>query len=164
MKVEKVEVVLKGTASSRRGGSPRQRLPFPRRRKDTIEGVSGSPRHLYWRHLEGSDFWRGNTLFVETPEPGPTRKASPNRNPGTLGLFLFIFRVIKFSFFKNVATRIPGPTRMADPNRIPVYSDIFNYLVKTCSLCYFSLGFRFTRKHFQMVDSQTFTFHKIQLQ
>ena len=37
---------------------------------------------------------------VVTPEPGPTRMASLNRNPGMLGLFLFIFRVIKFSFSK----------------------------------------------------------------
>ena len=34
---------------------------------------------------------------IATPEPSPTRSTSPNRNPGTLGLFLFIFRVIKFS-------------------------------------------------------------------
>ena len=37
---------------------------------------------------------------VATPKPGPTRLADLNRNPGTLGLFLFIFRVIKFSFSK----------------------------------------------------------------
>ena len=39
-------------------------------------------------------------VSVATPEPSPTRSASPNGNPGTLGLFLFIFRVIKFSFSK----------------------------------------------------------------
>ena len=35
---------------------------------------------------------------VATPELGSTRLADPNRNPGTLGLFLFIFHVIKFFF------------------------------------------------------------------
>ena len=67
-------------------------------------------------------------------------------------------------FFKSVVTRIPGSTRRADPNRSSVYSDVFNYLIKTFSLCYFSLGFRFARKHFQMVGPQTFTFHKMQFQ
>ena len=38
--------------------------------------------------------------LVATLGPSPTRSVSPNRNPGTLGLFLFIFRVIKFSFSK----------------------------------------------------------------
>ena len=28
---------------------------------------------------------------IATPEPSPTRSVSPNRNPGTLGLFLFYF-------------------------------------------------------------------------
>ena len=37
---------------------------------------------------------------IATPEPDPTRLASPNRNPGDARLFLFIFRVIKFSFQK----------------------------------------------------------------
>ena len=49
---------------------------------------------------------------------------------------------------------------MADPNRSPVYSDVFNYLVKTFSLCYFSLGFRYARKHFQMVGPQNLHFIK----
>ena len=48
---------------------------------------------------------------VATPEPSLTRSASPNRNPGTLDLFLFIFRVIKFSFSK-----IPRPESSARPN------------------------------------------------
>ena len=39
-------------------------------------------------------------VFVATPEPDPTRMASPNRNPGDARLILFIFRVIKFSFSK----------------------------------------------------------------
>ena len=38
--------------------------------------------------------------LVATPKPSPTLSVSPNQNPGTLGLFLFIFRVIKFSFSK----------------------------------------------------------------
>ena len=33
---------------------------------------------------------------------------------------------IKFSFSKNVATRIPGSTGMANPNRSSVYSDCFH--------------------------------------
>ena len=68
--------------------------------------------------------------IVVTPEPSPTRSASLNRNPGTLGLFLFIFRVIKFSFSK-MSRLDPDPTRMADPNQSPVYSDVFIYLIKT---------------------------------
>ena len=39
-------------------------------------------------------------LTIATPKPGPTRMASPNRNPGDSRLILFIFRVIKFSFSK----------------------------------------------------------------
>ena len=66
----------------------------------------------------------------------PRAQSDPNGESkngflGMLGLFLFIFRVIKFSFFKSVATRIPCLTRMADPNRSPVYSDVFIYLIKT---------------------------------
>ena len=37
---------------------------------------------------------------VVTPEPSPTRLVSPNRNPEDARLFLFFFRVIKFSFSK----------------------------------------------------------------
>ena len=48
-------------------------------------------------------------LHVATPEPGPTRKASPNRNPRDARLILFIFRVIKFSFSK--VSRPESPTR-----------------------------------------------------
>ena len=46
---------------------------------------------------------------VATPEPGLTQMASPNRNPRMLGLFLFIFRVIKFSFSK--ISRPESPAR-----------------------------------------------------
>ena len=46
--------------------------------------------------------------YVATPEPSPTRSASPNRNPGTLSLFLFIFRVIKFSFSKMSRPESPA--------------------------------------------------------
>ena len=66
--------------------------------------------------------------FVATPEPDSTRLVDPNRNLGRLILFIYLF--IKFSFFKNVATRIPGPTPMADLNRSPVYFDVFIYLSK----------------------------------
>ena len=45
---------------------------------------------------------------VATPEPGPTRMVSPNRNPGSLSLFLFIFRVIKFSFSKMSRPESPA--------------------------------------------------------
>ena len=38
--------------------------------------------------------------IVVTPEPGPTRMASPNRNPGTLGLILFIYILLCFLFQK----------------------------------------------------------------
>ena len=51
-------------------------------------------------------------IIVATPKPGPTRMASPNRNPGTLGLFLFIFILLRFLFFKNC--RDPNPR--LDPN------------------------------------------------
>ena len=97
---------------------------------------------------------------VATPEPGPTRLASLNRNLGDARLILFIYILLRFLFQKS---RDPNPwlDRRADPNRSPVYSNVFNYLIKTFSLCYLSLGFRFTRKQFQMVGPQTFTFHKI---
>ena len=111
--------------------------------------------------------WNGQTLkcckTVATPKPGPTRMTSSNLNPRTL-VILFLFTFYFVLFFKSVATRIPGLTRRADPNQSSVYSDVFNYLIKTFSLCYFSLGFRFARKHFQMVGPQTFTFHKMKLQ
>ena len=68
--------------------------------------------------------------YVTTPKADPTRKASPNRNPGMPNLFLLVIVLLNF-IFKSVATRIPGPTRMADPNRSPVYSDVFIYLIKT---------------------------------
>ena len=42
-----------------------------------------------------------STGVVAIPEPGSTRLADPNRNPGMLGLFLFIFHVIKFYFSKK---------------------------------------------------------------
>ena len=71
-------------------------------------------------------------LPVATPEarPDPIGESEPKPR-GRSVLFLFIFRVIKFSFSKVVATRIPSPTRMVDPNRSPVYSDVFIYLIKT---------------------------------
>ena len=47
-------------------------------------------------------------LYVATPKPGPTRLASPNRNPRDARLFLFIFRVIKFSFSKMSRPESPA--------------------------------------------------------
>ena len=60
------------------------------------------------RKLQKSNLWDFYTLpnrsffmlTVATPEPSPTRLASSNRNPRMLGLFLFIFCVIKFYFSK----------------------------------------------------------------
>ena len=70
-------------------------------------------------------------LNVATPEPGPTRLASPNRNPGDSRFYFFLFSALLIFFSKVVAIRIPGPTRMANPNRSPVYFDVFIYLIKT---------------------------------
>ena len=75
---------------------------------------------------------RGSQMcVVATPELGSTRLADPNQNPGTLDLFLFIFRVIKFSFSKKKC-RDSNPR--PDPNgrfeRSLVYFDVFIYLIK----------------------------------
>ena len=48
---------------------------------------------------------------VATPKPDPTRKASPNRNPGTLGLFLLVIVLFNFYFQK-----CRGPNPRPDPN------------------------------------------------
>ena len=59
--------------------------------------------------------WRGGLLLdsasVATPELGPTRMASPNRNLGTLGLFLFIYILFRFFFQKCC-----DPNPRLDPN------------------------------------------------
>ena len=102
---------------------------------------------MFESRVERHSFYGIETLNVATPEPGPTRLASPNRNPGNACLIFFIHILLCF-LFKSVVTRILGSTRRADPNWTPVYSDVFNYLIKTFSLFYFSLGFRFTWKHF----------------
>ena len=83
--------------------------------------------------------------------PDPIGESEPKPRGRPFNYFIYVLLCF---LFQNVVTQIPGPTRMADPNRSPVYSDIFNYLIKTFSLCYFSLGFRFTWKHFQMVGPQ----------
>ena len=93
-------------------------------------------------------------------QPDPIGESEPKPRGRLFNSFYLHFYYV--FFFKSVATRISGPTRREDPNRSPVYSNVFNYLIKTFSLCYFSLGFRFARKHFQMVGLQTFTFHKMQ--
>ena len=80
---------------------------------------------------------------VASPEPGPTRLANPNRNPGDAQFYFFLFSVllnfrpkIPVHFvFKSVG-RNPDLTRLADPSRSLVYSDIFNYLIKTFGLFY----------------------------
>ena len=46
-----------------------------------------------------------------TPKPGLTRLASPNRNPGMLGLFLLFFVLLNF-LFKKCRDSNPQP----DPN------------------------------------------------
>ena len=39
-------------------------------------------------------------VTVATPKPGPTRLASPNRNPGDARLILFIYILLRFLFQK----------------------------------------------------------------
>ena len=77
----------------------------------------------------------------------PRARSYPNDEselkPGDAWFISFCYRVIKFSFLKNVTTRIPDPTQMADPNWSPVYFDVFIYLNKT--FYYFIL----LRKRFQ---------------
>ena len=51
-------------------------------------------------------------LSVATPEPGPTRLASPNRNPGDARFYFFLFSVLLIFFFKSC--RYPNP--WPDPN------------------------------------------------
>ena len=41
------------------------------------------------------------TIDVATPKPGPTRMASPNRNPGTPSLFLLFYVLLNFLFQKG---------------------------------------------------------------
>ena len=53
----------------------------------------------------------GLITSVATPEPSPTRMASPNQNPGTLGLFLLFSMLLNFLFQK---CRDPNPR--PDPN------------------------------------------------
>ena len=72
-------------------------------------------------------------VCVATPEPGPIRMASPNRNLGTLGLFL-LFSVLLNFLFQKCRDPNPRPDPMADPNRSPVYSDVFIYLIKNILL------------------------------
>ena len=45
-------------------------------------------------------------MSVATPEPGSTRLASPNRNPGDARLILFIYILLRFLFQK---CRNPNP-------------------------------------------------------
>ena len=108
-------------------------------------------------------FCLDNVIFVATPEPGQTRMASPNRNPGTLSLFLFIFRVIKFSFSK-----VSQPESRLDPKGgsepEPDLLRRFQLSYQNIFLMLFLFRFRFAQKHFQMVGPQTFTFHQMQLQ
>ena len=50
----------------------------------------------------------GLRATVATPELGPARLASPNRNPGTLGLFLLFFVLLNF-FFQKCRELNPWP-------------------------------------------------------
>ena len=54
---------------------------------------------------------RITSISVATPKPSPTRMASPNRNSGTLGLFLLFSVLLNFLFQK---CRDPNPR--PDPN------------------------------------------------
>ena len=45
-------------------------------------------------------FLRLEDVAVATPEPCPTRLASPNRNPGDARLILFIYILLRFFFQK----------------------------------------------------------------
>ena len=53
---------------------------------------------------------------VATPEPGPTRMASPNQNPGMLGLFILFFVLLNFLFQKcrDLNPR-PNPNSVSEP-------------------------------------------------
>ena len=90
----------------------------------------------YTTLINNSDIWHRRLGHISPrcsdprARPDPIGKSEP-KPQGRSVLFPFIFRVIKFSFSKVVATRIPGPTRMADHNWSPVYSDVFIYLIKT---------------------------------
>ena len=59
----------------------------------------------------GGDNEKSKAESVATPEPGSTRMASPNRNPGTLDLFLLFYVLLNFLFQK---CRDPNPR--PDPN------------------------------------------------
>ena len=69
-------------------------------------------------------------VLVATPEPGSTRLASPNRNPGDARLILFIYILLRF-LFQKCSDLNPWPDSNGRPNRSPVYSDVFIYLIKT---------------------------------
>ena len=127
--------------------------------------------------LREVDCSRRLTGLVATPEPGPTRLASPNRNPRgrsveVINQIPFISVLLNFSF-KSVATRNPDLTRLADPSRSPVYSDISIILSKHLvyfihfKYCKFRGSNPFCQAHKTFTINKrftTFTFNKMPLQ
>ena len=85
--------------------------------------------------------------------------ASPNRNPGTLDLFVFIFHVNKFYFSK-----MSRPESLARPEwRIRTgarFTPTFSFILSKHFIMSFLFRFSISRKHSQMVGPQTFTFHQ----
>ena len=81
--------------------------------------------------------------FVATPEPRPTRMASPNQNPGDARLILFIFCVIKFSFSK-----VSQPDSPARPEwRIRTgsrFTPTFSFILSKHFIMSFCCGSRFS--------------------
>ena len=89
------------------------------------------------------------TTRVVTPEPGPTRMTSPNRNPGDARLILFIFRVIKFSFFSKVS-RSESPVRLEWRIRTETrFTPTFSFILSKHFIMSFRCGsgFSFGRAH-----------------
>ena len=80
-----------------------------------------------------------DTGFVTTPEPDPTRKASPNRHPGDARFISFIFCVIKFSFSK-----MSRPESLARPEwRIRTgarFTPTFSFILSKYFINLFSCG------------------------
>ena len=76
------------------------------------------------------------TSCVATLEPSPTRSARPNRNPGMLRLFLFIFRVINFLFLKCRDSN-PRPDQNGGSESEPCLLRRFHLSYQNILLCHF---------------------------